>query len=139
MKVTELANKFATTADTVRYYTRLKLLNPIKSSNGYKFYSAKDESRLSFILSVRKLGFTVADVQQILAEAEDGKTACPLVREIITTRLAETEKQFQAMLQLRNKMTLALSQWEAMSDTSPTANMVCHLIEEFELTQKGGI
>ena len=98
MKVTQLANKLATTADTVRYYTRLKLLNPIKSSNGYKFYSAKDESRLSFILSVRKLGFTVADIQQILAEADNGKAACPLVREVIKERLAETEKQFQAML-----------------------------------------
>ena len=36
MKVAELAKSLGTTADTVRYYTRLGLLKPAKSVNGYK-------------------------------------------------------------------------------------------------------
>ena len=51
MKVTELAKEFGTTPDTVRYYTRLKLLNPTKSENGYKYYPPTEISRLKFILS----------------------------------------------------------------------------------------
>jgi DNA-binding transcriptional MerR regulator len=137
MKVIELAKNLGTTADTVRYYTRQKLLNPKKSENGYKLYSEKDKSRLKFILSARQLGFTVLDITEILKEADYGKTACPIVREIIKTRLAETEKQFQAMLTLRNKMISALSQWQEKEDKAPTPHMVCHLIEQFEMLGKG--
>ena len=136
MKVTELAKSLGTTADTVRYYTRLELLKPAKSVNGYKLYSNKEVSRLKFILSARNLGFSVADIKEIINESEDGKSACPLVRSLIKERLEETEKQFQAMLALRGKMSSALSQWEEMEDKAPTANMVCHLIENFEQIKK---
>ena len=136
MKVAELAKSLGTTADTVRYYTRLELLKPAKSVNGYKLYSNKEVSRLKFILSARNLGFSVADIKEIINESEDGKSACPLVRSLIKERLEETEKQFQAMLALRGKMSSALSQWEEMEDKAPTANMVCHLIENFEQIKK---
>jgi DNA-binding transcriptional MerR regulator len=138
MNVSELATELRTTADTVRYYTRLGLLSPNKASNGYRFYSAKQQSRLKFILSARQLGFAVEDISVILQEADDGKTACPVVREIIKQRLAETEKRFQQMLELRDKMQAALVQWEKIEDKSPTPHMVCHLIEQFGMSDNGG-
>ncbi|MDO6717952.1 MerR family transcriptional regulator [Psychrosphaera sp. 1_MG-2023] len=128
MKVSELASLLNISADTVRFYTREKLLKPTKSSNGYKYYSPQDVSQLKFILSARSLGFTISDIKNILIEAKQGKTACPMVREIIKQRLAKTEKQFQAMLALRQKMTDTLSLWEKMDDRCPTSDMVCHLI-----------
>ena len=136
MKVAELSKSLGTTADTVRYYSRLGLLKPAKSVNGYKSYSNKEVPRLKFILSARNLGFSVADIKEIINESEDGKSACPLVRSLIKERLEETEKQFQAMLALRGKMSSALSRWEEMEDKAPTANMVCHLIENFEQIKK---
>ena len=132
MKVSELAKAYGTTPDTVRYYTRLKLLNPIKSENGYKYYPPSEVSRFKFILSARQLGFSVSDIQQIVDEAGHGKAACPLVRTLIKQRLAETEKQFQAMLTLRENMSSALAQWESKEDKAPTSTMVCHLIDSFE-------
>jgi len=138
MKVAELANELETTTDTVRYYTRMGLLKPNKSINGYKFYSQKEVSRLKFILSARHLGFSVSDIKQILGEADDGKSACPLVRSLIKERLEETEKQFQAMLELREKMNSALNNWEQMEDKAPSAHMVCHLIEGFEQESQEG-
>lgn len=129
MTVNEIATLLATTADTVRYYTRLGLVTPGKSDNGYKFYSNSDQSRLRFILSARQLGFSVKDIKQILQEADHGKSACPMVRKLIKARLDETEKQFQEMLQLRKRMKRALKQWDVMEDKAPTSYMVCHLIE----------
>ena len=138
MNVSEIARELRTTTDTVRYYTRLGLLSPNKSLNGYRFYSAKQKSRLKFILSARQLGFAVADITVILQEADEGKTACPLVREIINKRLTETEKQFQQMLQLRDSMKIALLRWENIEDKSPTPHMVCHLIEQFGISDNRG-
>lgn len=128
MKVKALAEKLNTTPDTVRYYARLGLLHPTKSENGYKTFSEADKVRLQFILNTRSLGFSVSDIKNILTEADSGRTACPMVRELIQQRLDETERQFQEMLTLREKMKSALTSWDNMDDKLPTPNMVCHLI-----------
>lgn len=131
MKVSELAHILQVTPDTVRFYTRAGFLKPSKSIvNGYKAYSLQDKERLRFIISARQLGFSVNDIREILSEADDGKTACPMVRDIIERRLAETEQQFQQTLALRNKMRAAINNWQQKPDKMPTSNMVCHLIEE---------
>ena len=57
MKVREIASALATTPDTVRYYTRLQLITPAKSDNGYKFYSTKDASSAYFGESDRSFRF----------------------------------------------------------------------------------
>jgi DNA-binding transcriptional MerR regulator len=130
MRVTELANAMNTTPDTVRYYTRTGLISPVKSpENGYKFYGKTAQKRLSFILSARQLSFSVEEIKDILSEADKGHSACPLVREIIELRLAETEKQFQAALLLREKLRNAINDWQCKPNKTPTGHMICHLIE----------
>ncbi|MCF6301364.1 MAG: MerR family transcriptional regulator [Proteobacteria bacterium] len=133
MKVSELAEKLKTTADTVRYYTQQGFLMPVKNSeNGYKNYGIKDQHRLRFVLSARGLGFSVKDISHILNHSEKGETACPLVRSLIEERLAYTDEQFKKTKVLRNRMKKAISQWQSRPDKDPTGDMVCHLIEEFE-------
>ena len=130
MRVTELANALNTTPDTVRYYTRIGLIEPIKSPvNGCKTYGKTVQQRLKFILSARQLDFSVEEIREILTEADKGHTACPLVREIVEHRLAETEKQFQEALLLREKLRNAISDWQSKPDKAPTGQMICHLIE----------
>lgn len=130
MRVTELANALNTTADTVRYYTRIGLISPVKSpENGYKNYGKAVQQRLKFILSARQLGFSVEEIKDILTEADKSQSVCPLVRDIVEHRLAETEKQFQAALLLREKLRNAISDWQSKPDKAPTGHMICHLIE----------
>ena len=129
MRVSELAKAMVTTPDTVRYYTRIGLISPIKNPvNGYKTYGKSVQQRLGFILSARLLNFSVEEIKEILTESDKGHPACPLVREIVEHRLAETEKQFQAALLLREKLRNAISDWQTKPDKSPTGRMICHLI-----------
>jgi DNA-binding transcriptional MerR regulator len=130
MRVTELAKAMNTTANTVRYYTRIGLIEPIKNpENGYKSYGKIVQQRLKFILNARQLDFSVDEIREILTKSDKGHTACPLVREIIEHRLAETEKQFQSALLLREKLKNAISDWQNKPDKAPTGHMICHLIE----------
>ncbi len=133
MRVTELAKAMDTTPDTVRYYTRIGLIVPIKSAeNGYKAYGTKVQQRLKFILSARQLDFSVEEIKDILTESDRGHTACPLVRQIVEHRLAETEKQFQAALLLREKLRNAIDDWQDKPNKAPSGHMICHLIESEE-------
>ncbi|WP_245942646.1 MerR family DNA-binding protein [Candidatus Colwellia aromaticivorans] len=100
MKVTKFSNYMNTTANTVRYYTRICLLTPNKNAeNGYKVFGKPEQQRLKFILSTRQLDFSVEEITEILTQADKGHSACPLVKDIVEQRLVATEKQFQeAML-----------------------------------------
>jgi DNA-binding transcriptional MerR regulator len=132
MKVSELAKLLAVTADTVRFYTRNGFLTPKKNPiNGYKIYTEQDKQRLNFIISARHLNFSVDEIGLILNEADRGHSACYLVREIIEQKLNETEQQFQQTLALRNRLKMAIKEWQNKPDKKPTAEMICHLIEEF--------
>ncbi|MEH6714081.1 MAG: MerR family transcriptional regulator [Paraglaciecola polaris] len=131
MLVKQLAKLMAVTPDTVRYYTRVKLLNPMSSdSNGYHQYSPADQKRLRFILSARQLGFSVKDIQNIIQESEQGNCPCPLTRKLISQRLLETEALFQETLKLRNRMQSALKQWDS-APNGASSEQVCSLIETF--------
>lgn len=132
MKVIELARRLGVTADTVRFHTRVGILQPKKNKiNGYWDYDERELQRLRFVLCARQLGFSVEDIQQILAQGDKNTTPCPTVRRLIDQRLHETEQRFKETLQLRKRMKQAVSEWGQKPDKLPTGNMICYLIEEF--------
>ena len=132
MQVIELARQLQVSTDTVRYCTRVGLLQPVKSSvNGYRHYSERDVERLRFILSARKLGFSVADIGQLLAEADAGHSPCQLARDLIERRLRETGQRFRETRLLRDRMHAALDEWRLKPDGIPDGHSICHLVEGF--------
>lgn len=132
MLVNEVAKIMNIGPETVRFYTRIKLLHPEKNRlNGYREFGEKDLNRLKFILAARQLGFSVDDIHQILADSDKMKSPCPEVRRLLAKRLEETEQRFQQMKQLRRRMKQALNLWKKMPDMEPTGQMICHLIEDF--------
>lgn len=52
---------------TLRYYHECGLLVPAVASNGYRSYSSQDADRLQLILMYRRLQFSLAEIQQLLA------------------------------------------------------------------------
>lgn len=130
MRVTQLARRLNVTADTIRYYTRLGFVTPIRNSeNNYKEYREQDCQRLQFILSARNLGFTVKDINEIIREASKGRTACPLARQILEKRLQETEQSFKNQYALRKRMKKAMKVWNSKPNKAPEGHEICHLIE----------
>lgn len=133
MRVNQLAREIGVTADTVRYYTRIGFLKPVKNpSNGYKEYRPGDMRLLRFILSARRLGFSVKDIGELLHTADQGSSPCPLARQLIQQRLEENLKNFQDTARLRKRMLNAIELWREKPDRAPTGDMICHLIEEFD-------
>jgi DNA-binding transcriptional MerR regulator len=117
---------------TVRHYTRIGLLQPRKqTSNGYKIYQPSDAVRLNFIMSAKNLGFTLAEITQILEKAEHGESPCPSVRKIIVHHIEENKRKIRELQKLQKKMESALKDWENLNDSMPNGTSVCHLIEHF--------
>lgn len=132
MKVIDIARQAGVTAETVRYYTREGLLDPARNpDNGYQQYGPRELERLQFIQRARKLGFSVAEVRDILEHADHGDSPCPLVRDLLTQRLPRVRAQIQELQALSLRIEQALDTWKDLPDGTPDGHSICRLIEQF--------
>ncbi|MFJ7736218.1 MerR family transcriptional regulator [Lysinibacillus sp. NPDC097287] len=67
MQIKEFAAKYNLPTDTVRYYEKEKLLMPKRQQNGYRIFDDACEKNIQFIIVLRQLGFTLQEIQQLLA------------------------------------------------------------------------
>ncbi|MCE8022565.1 MerR family transcriptional regulator [Billgrantia aerodenitrificans] len=132
MKVSELARRAEVTAETVRHYTREGLLHPRRDpDNGYQLFTQADLERLRFIQRARTLGFSVAEIGDILAHADQGDSPCPMVRDLLASRLPQIRARIRELEALASRMEQALDAWAEMPDGTPDGHSLCRLIESF--------
>lgn len=129
-RVKELARLCQVPPDTIRHYTRIGLLQPKRDPvNGYRQYTVADSKRLHFIRKAKSLGFSLKEIEHILAESQKGKSPCPLVRDLIRRRIQANRARLEHLLELQGRMEQALASWEQMPDGIPNGDSVCYLIE----------
>lgn len=132
MNVSTLAKRADTTAETVRHYTDLGLLRPRRNpDNGYREYDQSDRRRLEFALRARSLGFTLADIQLLVAESESGNSPCATTRELIEQRLQEVEARISELRRLSRRMHTALDAWRSHPGCAGGDESICTLIDSF--------
>ncbi len=79
MLIHDLAKQTGVPAKTIRYYESIGLLpRPKRAANNYREYAPAEAERLRFIAGARSLGFSLADVAEILAARDDGIAPCHL-------------------------------------------------------------
>ncbi|WP_251976967.1 MerR family transcriptional regulator [Salinicola avicenniae] len=130
MKVSELAKAAGVTAETVRHYTRQGLLTPQRDpDNGYQLFGARDLERLRFIQRARTLGFSLKEIADILAQADQGDSPCPLVRDLLAARLPQIHARIRELQALADRMEHAMRDWAQLPDGTPDGHSICRLIE----------
>jgi len=130
MRVNELAEQLNITADTVRYYTRIELLQPTKNQeNGYKDYTNTEKKRLIFILKAKNLGFTISEIKQIIDMSTRGRSPCVAVRKMVDFHLVDIQQKILELQKQHRYMQQATQAWESMPNSLPSGHSVCELIE----------
>lgn len=93
LHVKDLAYACGVSAETIRHYTEIGLLQPKRDPvNGYKLFSQSDVNRVMFIRRAKHLGYTLNEIRQIFEECRKGNSPCPLTREIIERRICENRQ-----------------------------------------------
>ena len=132
MTAAVLAKRTDTPIFTVRYYTRIGLLKPSRNlKNGYKVYKQSDKERLKFITAAKELGFTLAEIEDVLDHAMHNKTPCPMVRDIVEKRIEENKQKIRELKRLQKRLESAADMWKGMKNSTPDGHSVCNLIESF--------
>jgi DNA-binding transcriptional MerR regulator len=104
-RISDFSRLARVSVKTLRHYDRLGLLVPayVDPASRYRWYTARQVSRLQRILSLRELGFSLEHVAGILEEDPRGRTVRRLLelkREDIGRQL-ETGRQRLAQLEAR--------------------------------------
>lgn len=65
-KIGEISEMYDMSRDSLMYYEKLEILNPIRDDNGYRLYSISDIWRLNLIKELKSLGFSFKKIKEYL-------------------------------------------------------------------------
>jgi len=108
LTIGQLAGQAGVNLETVRYYERRGLLaRPPRSRSGYRQYPPDTVRRVRFIKRARGLGFTLEEIEDLLALRVQHARGCGAVeREArgviarVETRIAELERMRTVLVEL---------------------------------------
>jgi DNA-binding transcriptional MerR regulator len=90
MTIAEVAREFGVTLRALRFYESKRLLAP-QRYGPIRLYHRKDRERLGLILTGRRLGFTLAEIAELLSKPYD--KGLHLTREQCVTQINLLERQ----------------------------------------------
>lgn len=94
-----LAQRGGVNLETIRYYEREGLmLPPPRKSSGHRAYAPGDLRRLRFIKRAKELGFSLAEIKELLALRRDPGQPCS---DVIRRIEAKTEEVARKIVHLR--------------------------------------
>lgn len=126
MRRGNLAERTGCHPETIRYYEAIGLLaQPARTGGGHRVYSGRDERQLRFILHARELGFTLAEVRELLQvdQYENDQASCGQVQTLLRTHLDSLRAQMARLARLEAELEAA------MADCETGGRAACPMLE----------
>ena len=101
----EAAARSGVSAKMVRHYESLGLLPTVaRTDSGYRRYSDKEVHTLRFIRRARDLGFSMAEIAELLKLWQNRRRASADVKRIAQRHVADLERRMAAMAEMRDSL-----------------------------------
>jgi DNA-binding transcriptional MerR regulator len=104
MKIAEVSERYAMSADTLRYYERIGLVGPVnRSANGIRDYNEIDLRRVEFIKCMRSAGLSIEVLIEYIGLVQEGDETIQTRKEILKVQrelLSSRMKELQSTLDL---------------------------------------
>lgn len=102
MSIGRLAELAEVNIDTIRYYERQGLIPPAaRTASGYRKYQQADLARLRFILRSKSLGFTLAEIGDLLSLTADRESDMQGVKRKAEARLEQVEARIAELRRVK--------------------------------------
>jgi len=90
MTIKDVENRLNVPRATIRFYEKEHLILPERGENGYRDYSEADVAKLKKIITLRKLGITVQDIEDLF----DGEKK---LDDVIASNMKEIEEKMSEL------------------------------------------
>lgn len=131
MTIGALAEAAGVNVATVRYYERRGIMpEPPRTPSGYRQYDMGMVDRIRFIRRTQDLGFTLEEIEGLLALRVDDPNACGAVEQATRDRLAKVKEKIAELTRLRGILNELVRSCEARERTDDCP--VLAMLEERE-------
>ena len=126
MTIKELEQHLEIPRATIRFYEKENLIAPKRGDNSYREYSEEDVETLKKIIILRKIGFTVADIKNLL----DGNLT---LQPLLEKNISELQNQIKELEGAINVCKIMQNRNEEVTDLD-----TCLYWNEIEEQEKAG-
>ena len=105
MKIGEVAKLSGTGIETIRFYEREGLLlEPERRPSGYRQYDESTVERLEYIRRAKELGFTLAEIRELMELSFVSQTCCDHIRQRAETKITDIESKIRNLQQMKRSL-----------------------------------
>ncbi len=113
LSIGELAKQSDTGAVTIRYYEKRGLIQGVlRSDGGHRLYDGTMLTRLHFIRNAKLVGFTLDEIDELLALQNHPNRSSAVVKQIVIDKIQQLDEKITALQQIKR----ALSKLSACCD-----------------------
>ncbi|HUX19340.1 MAG TPA: heavy metal-responsive transcriptional regulator [Acidithiobacillus sp.] len=100
-----LAREAGLAAETLRYYERIGLIQPVqRTQSNYRLYDGEAESRLRFIRRAQNLGFSLAEVKELLDIGSSAENDMGEVKALTEQKIVEIDLKIADLQRMRTAL-----------------------------------
>jgi DNA-binding transcriptional MerR regulator len=126
----KVAKRAGVNPKTIRYYETVGLLPPApRGENRYRLYPYETIELLLFIAKAKDLGFTLAEIREIVTIRQQGRQPCSHVRSIVQRKVADLDQMLTDLIGLRRRLKRLVAGWKARGRRPGAEAVVCPHIE----------
>ena len=105
MKIGEVAKRGGVNLQTIRYYERERLLpaSP-RLASGYRHFTEDTVRRVRFIKRAQELGFTLAEIRDLLTLRVDESRSSGEVRSIAEAKIVDIEARIRSLAAMKGAL-----------------------------------
>ena len=108
-----LAKAAGVSPDTIRHYERIGVLpRALRTESGYRIYPASAVERVLVVQRALRIGFTLADLAEVLKARDAGGAPCRRVYQLAQEKLKGIEADIQALKRTQRYLKKVLADWE---------------------------
>jgi DNA-binding transcriptional MerR regulator len=124
----ELSRAAGVSADTLRHYERMGVLAEApRTSSGYRIYPAGSLERVNMIRHALRLGFSLAELADVLRTRDGGGVPCAKVMALLESKIALLERHITELQCMRKHMKQIATDWSLRLGQSEPGKRV-HLL-----------
>ena len=131
LSIGKVAAQTACNIETIRFYEKEGLLPPPgRTEGGHRLYTTEMVGRLVFVRRCRELGFSMAEIRQLLSLVDGDQVSCERVKDIADLHLLDIRSKIADLGKMERTLRDLSSQ--CSGDDVPQ----CPIIEVLQQTRR---
>jgi DNA-binding transcriptional MerR regulator len=109
MQIGRASKRTGASPDAIRFYERSGLLPRMPRTNGgFRLYSEQDVATLLFIRRGQRLGFSLAEIRELVSLRTRRHKPCEKVRDVLGRKLVHVREKIRELRELERELGASL-------------------------------